>query len=68
MILKVLVYVNTALMVALLGGGFLGYRYVTSPQFEEQIKNKLMGDIGKVMPKAIEKKIPRMTGQAIPWK
>ena len=41
MILKVLVYVNTALMVGLLGGGFFGYRYVTSPQFEEQIKNKL---------------------------
>jgi len=48
-------------MVALLGGGFFGYRYVTSPQFEEQIKNKFI-------PKTIEKKIPRMTGQAIPWK
>jgi len=68
MILKVLVYVNTALMVGLLGGGFFGYRYVTSPQFEEQIKNKLMGDIGKVMPKAIEKKIPRMTGLGLPTK
>ena len=61
MILKVLVYVNTALMVGLLGGGFFGYRYVTSPQFEEQIKNKFI-------PKTIEKKIPRMTGQAVPWK
>ncbi len=68
MILKVLVYANTALMVALLGGGFMGYRYVTSPEFEKQIKSKLMGNVTKVMPKALEKSLPSMTGPAIPWK
>ena len=66
MILKVLVYVNTALMVALLGGGFFGYRYVTSPQFEEQIKNKLLGYIGKLMPNSIDKKMPKITGVGLP--
>lgn len=66
MVLKILTYVNSAFMVLVLAGGFFGYRYVTSPQFEEQIKNKLMDDIGKVMPKAIDKKMPKITGVGLP--
>ena len=66
MILKVLVYVNTALMVALLGGGFFGYRYVTSPQFEKQLKNMIMGDLKKAMPNQIQKQLPKTTGLGLP--
>ena len=66
MILKVLVYVNTALMVGLLGGGFFGYRYVTSPQFEVQIKNMIMGDLKKAMPNQIQKQLPKTTGLGLP--
>ena len=66
MIIKVLVYVNTALMVALLGGGFFGYRYVTSPQFEKQIKNVIMGDLKKAMPNQIQKQLPKATGLGLP--
>mgnify|MGYP003122838625 CR=1 FL=1 len=66
MIIKVLVYVNTALMVALLGGGFFGYRYVTSPQFEKQIKNVIMGDLKKAMPNQIQKQLPKTTGLGLP--
>ncbi len=51
----------------LAGGTYLGYKYVTSPQFEVKIKNKLMGDINKVMPEAIQKQLPSTTGKAVPF-
>ena len=34
-------------------GGFVGYRYLKSPEFERTLKNKIMGDLQKAMPKAI---------------
>lgn len=66
MVLKILTYVNSAFMVLVLAGGFFGYRYVTSPQFEIQLKNKLMDDLTKIMPKAIDKKMPKITGVGLP--
>jgi hypothetical protein len=66
MVLKILTYVNSAFMVLVLAGGFFGYRYVTSPQFEVQLKNKLMDDLTKIMPKAIDKKMPKITGVGLP--
>ena len=53
-------------MVLVLAGGFFGYRYVSSPQFEVQLKNKLMDDLTKIMPKAIDKKMPKITGVGLP--
>jgi len=66
MVLKILTYVNSAFMVLVLAGGFFGYRYVSSPQFEVQLKNKLMDDLTKIMPKAIDKKMPKITGVGLP--
>ena len=53
-------------MVLVLAGGFFGYRYVTSPQFEEQIKNMIMGDLKKAMPNQIQKQLPKTTGFGLP--
>ena len=54
------------LSASLAGGSFFLYRYVTSPQFELKVKNKLMGDIQKKLPKTIEKTLPSTTGLGIP--
>tara|TARA_R100001082_G_scaffold94712_2_gene61730 strand:- start:1314 stop:1538 length:225 start_codon:yes stop_codon:yes gene_type:complete len=54
------------LSASLAGGSFLLYRYVTSPQFEEQVKEKLMGQLSKVVPMSIEKSLPKTTGVSIP--
>ena len=43
---------------SLAGGSFLLYRYVSSPQFEEQVKEKIMGNI----------KLPDLSGPAMPSK
>ena len=48
-------------------GGFVGYRYLKSPEFERTLKNKIMGDLQKAMPKAIEKAIPKTTGISVPF-
>ena len=47
-------------------GGFLVYRYMKSPEFERNLKNKLMGDLTDKMKKQIPLEIPKMTGPSLP--
>ncbi len=65
-ILDVLTILSTILVLGILGGGFFTYKYVTSPEFERNVKNKLMGDLEKKMPKVLEEKIPKFTGKSLP--
>tara|TARA_Y100001968_G_C19140244_1_gene611076 strand:- start:247 stop:462 length:216 start_codon:yes stop_codon:yes gene_type:complete len=55
------------LSASLAGGSFLLYRYVSSPQFEEQVKEKIMGQVSNVVPKSIEKSLPTTTGIGLPF-
>ena len=66
-ILTGLIIFNTVGLVGILGGGFYAYKYVTSDNFEKLIKNKIMGDIQNVLPKAIQSAIPDTTGISIPF-
>ena len=66
-ILTGLIIFNTVGLVGILGGGFYAYKYVTSDNFEKLIKNKVMGDIQNVLPKAIQSEIPDPTGISIPF-
>ena len=56
------------LTLTIIGAGIYGYRYLTSDNFEKMIKNKIMGDIQNVLPKAIENELPNKTGISIPFK
>ena len=56
------------LTLTIIGAGIYGYRYLTSDNFEKLIKNKIMGDIQNVLPKAIENELPTKTGISIPFK
>jgi len=53
---------------SLAGGTYFGYKYVTSPQFKNKIKNALLGDVTKVLPSAISGQMPKTTGLGIPMK
>ena len=66
-ILTGLIIFNTVGLVGILGGGFYAYKYVTSDNFEKLIKNKVMGDIQNVLPKAIQSEIPDTTWISIPF-
>jgi len=56
------------LTLTIIGAGIYGYRYLSSDNFEKLIKNKIMGDIQNVLPKAIENELPTKTGVSIPFK
>tara|TARA_R100000458_G_C8244469_1_gene222742 strand:+ start:629 stop:847 length:219 start_codon:yes stop_codon:yes gene_type:complete len=51
----------------LVGGTYFGYKYVTSPQFKNKIKNTLMGDINKALPSVVGNQMPTKTGAGIPF-
>tara|TARA_Y100001963_G_C6756430_1_gene437100 strand:+ start:146 stop:370 length:225 start_codon:yes stop_codon:yes gene_type:complete len=58
--------VGLILSASLAGSSFFLYRYVMSPQFEEQVKEKIMGQVSNVVPKSIEKSLPKTTGISMP--
>ncbi len=49
-----------------IGAGYAGYRYITSPQFEAMMLEKIMGSVNKIMPDQIDKKLPKITGPMLP--
>jgi len=60
-ILDGLAVASFVLTAGIIGGGYFGYKYVTSPQGQAKIKNAIMGDLKKALPK-----LPKSTGFSIP--
>jgi len=58
--------VSTVLLLGILGGGFVTYKYVTSEQFKAKIMNEIMGNVSGLMPKVLDKGLPKTTGISIP--
>ena len=46
--------------------GFVAIRYMQSPEFERDLKNKLMGDLQEKMIKEIPLRMPKETFPAMP--
>ena len=47
---------------------FFGYKYLTSPQFQNKMLNMVLSDVQKLIPSMLEKQIPINTGKSIPIK
>ncbi len=62
-ILSILSFLISASM---LGGGYFGYRYVTSEQFKAKMINEVISNLTPSVPDLIESKLPNRTGGAIP--
>ena len=45
-----------------IGAGYATYKWVSSPQFEAMMLEKIMGSVNKILPNQIEKKMPKVTG------
>ncbi len=58
--------VSTVLVLGILGGGFVTFKYVTSEQFKAKIMNEIMGNVSGLMPKVLDKGLPKTTGISIP--
>jgi len=50
-----------------IGAGYAGYKWVTSPQFEKMMMEKVMGKVQGLMPKALDNAMPGSTGISIPF-
>jgi len=57
---------STVLVLGILGGGFFTFKYVTSEQFKTKIMNEVMGNVQGLMPKVLDKGLPKMTGESMP--
>ena len=49
-----------------IGAGWTAYKWVTSPQFEAMMMEKVMDGVGKILPNQIDKKLPKVTGPMLP--
>ncbi len=43
------------------GTAYFGYRYVTSEQFKTRVMNEILGNVQGLMPKVLEKSMPKTT-------
>ena len=51
-----------------IGAGYAGYKWVTSPQFEKMMMDKVMEKVSGIMPKVLDGAMPSTTGVSIPFK
>ena len=49
-----------------IGAGWTAYKWVTSPQFEAMMMEKVMKGVNKILPNQIDKKLPKVTGPMLP--
>ena len=65
-IANILSIVSFVLVSSVNGGGYFGYKYVTSEQFQNKMMNKVLGEVSGMMPKVLEKELPDITGPSLP--
>ena len=64
---SILSIVSFVISISTLGGAYAGYRYITSPQFEKIMMDKVMEKVSGMMPKALDSAMPSTTGVSIPF-
>ena len=59
-IANILSIVSFVLVSSVIGGGYFGYKYVTSEQFKTKMMNQVMGNVQGLMPKVLNEGLPEM--------
>ena len=54
------------MVTSVIGGGYFGYKYVTSEQFKAKIMNSILGEVKGLLPNVLDKGLPKTTGISIP--
>jgi len=65
-IANVLSIVSFLMVTSVIGGGYFGYKYVTSEQFKNKLMNEVLENVQNLMPKMLDNNIPDTTGKSIP--
>ena len=65
-IANVLSILSFIMVTSIIGGGYFGYKYVTSEQFKAKMMNQVMGNVKGMLPNVMDNALPKTTGQSIP--
>ena len=66
-IANVLSIISFLMVTSVVGGGYFGYKYVTSEQFKTKMMNQVMGNVKGLMPNVLDKALPKTTGKSLPF-
>ena len=65
-IANVLSIVSFVMVTSIVGGGYFGYKYVTSEQFKAKIMNQVLGEVKGLLPNVMNNELPKTTGESLP--
>ena len=65
---SILSILSFLISITTIGAGYATYKWVSSPQFEAMMLEKIMGSVNKILPGQIDKKLPQVTGPSVPIK
>ena len=65
-IANILSIISFLMVSSMSAGAFLTYRFVTSEQFKAKVMNEVLDNVQGLMPKILDKGLPKMTGPTIP--
>ena len=65
-IANILSILSFVLVSSVIGGGYFGYKYVTSEQFQNKMMNKVLEGVSGMMPKVLDNALPEVTRESIP--
>ena len=58
--------VSFVMVTSIIGGGYFGYKYVTSEQFKAKIMNQVLGEVKGLLPNVMNNALPKTTGESLP--
>ena len=55
------------LSASMIGGSYYAYKYLSSEQFKARVMTEIMSEVSGLMPKVLDKGLPKSTGKSIPF-
>ena len=65
-IANILSIISFVMVASMSGGAYFGYKYVTSEQFKAKVMNEILANVSGMMPKMLDKGLPKVTGPSMP--
>ena len=62
----ILSLISIIMVASMSGGAYFGYKYVTSEQFKSRVMNEILDNVSGMMPKLLDKGLPKATGPSMP--
>ena len=64
-IANVLSIVSFLMVTSVIGGGYFGYKYVTSEQFKTKLMNEVLGNVQGLMPDILDNALPELNSRIL---